>query len=111
MFGHKKTIWSHDLDMFDGEDAMRWSFGGGGKPPAPAPPPPASAAEAPNDGRPDDAKSEGIAKAAKTRSSVKKKGSRGGLKIGLSGGKKASGRGGRSGLNVPGVGQKAERSF
>jgi len=109
MFEHKKTIWSHDLDMFAGEDAMRWSFGGG-KAPAPAPPPPASA-ETPNDGRPDDAKSKGIAAAAKTRSSARAKGSRGGLKIGLTGGsKKSSGRG-SSGLNVPGVGQTAERSF
>jgi hypothetical protein len=103
MLNKKKTLWSHDLDMFAGEDAMRWSFGGGGKAPAPAPPPPADKA---NDGRPDDAKSKGIAAAAKTRSSQRSQGSRGGLKIGLTGGSKKS-----SGLNVPSVGQTAERSY
>ena len=79
MFEHKKSIWSHDLDMFAGEDAMRWSFGGG-KAPAPASPPPASA-ETPNDGRPDDAKSKGIAAAAKTRSPHAPKGPAGALRL------------------------------
>jgi hypothetical protein len=108
MLNKKKTLWSHDLDMFAGEDAMRWSFGGGKAPAPPPPPPPADNA---SDGRPDDAKSTGIAAAAKTRSSHRSQGSRGGLKIGLTGGsKKSSGRG-SSGLNVPGVGQTAERSY
>ncbi len=35
----KRTIWAIDLEQFDGEDAMRWCFGGGKS--APPPPPPA----------------------------------------------------------------------
>lgn len=103
MLNKKKTLWSHDLDMFSGEDAMRWSFGGG-KAPEPPPPPPADKG---NDGRPDNAKSKGIAEAAKSRSSRRAAGSRGGLKIGLNTPTKAPG----SGLNTPTVGQTAERSY
>lgn len=76
----KRTIWSLDLDMFEGEDQMRWCFKGGKGAPPPPPPPPE---EPRDDGRPDDAKSKGIEEAARTRFQQKKKGSRGGLKIGL----------------------------
>ena len=72
----KKTIWSVDLDQFEGEDDNRWCYGGGGKSPPPPPPP-----EPKDDRRPDDSKSKGIEETARARDKQSKKGSRGGLKI------------------------------
>lgn len=85
----KRTIWAIDLEQFDGEDAMRWCFGGGKS----APPPPPPAPEPRDDRRPDNSKSKGIEEAARARHRQRAGGSRGGLKIALHQG---------SGTNVPG---------
>lgn len=90
MFERKKTIWATDLDQFQNEDQRRWCFGGGGKSAPPPPPPPP---EPRDDRRPDNSKSKGIEEAARTRSRMRSKGSRGGLKIALNSG---------TGANIPG---------
>jgi hypothetical protein len=87
----KRTIWASDLDIFEefGQDPLRWCFKGGkgGSPPPPPPPEPR------DDRRPDNSKSKGIEEAARTRNRMRKKGSRGGLKIEM-------GKG--VGANIPG---------
>ena len=91
MFEKKKTIWSSDLDIFADEDHRRWSFKGGGKAPKPPPPPPPPEETEVTDGRPDDSASKGIEEASRARSNQRKRGSRGGLKIGLNNEKKGVG--------------------
>ena len=87
----KRTIWASDLDIFEefGQDSLRWCFKGGKGAPPPPPPPP----EPRDDRRPDNSKSKGIEEAARTRARMRKKGSRGGLKIELGSG---------TGLSTPG---------
>jgi len=87
----KRTIWAQDLAQFNDEDQMRWSFGGGGK----AGPPPTPPPEPRDDGRPDNAKSKGIEEASRMRTTQRKKGSRGGLKIAMN-------KGGATGIATPG---------